>query len=153
MIEVYKDLYIGSGKDLIDTNKDWYIVHAGKEPWHRNAVGYTCRALPKDHEEYLFAIRDKELSLNIIDGSKYYYCNTVFDEAFKFIDNAEGKILVHCNQGQSRSPSIVFLYMASKGWLSNDFIEAKKEFIKLYPFWNPKGIIEWVEEHWDEYVK
>jgi glyoxylate utilization-related uncharacterized protein len=59
MIEVHNNLYIGSGKDLIDTNKDWTIVHAGKEPWHRKAVGYTCRALPKDHKEYLFAIRDK----------------------------------------------------------------------------------------------
>jgi hypothetical protein len=43
--------------------------------------------------------------------------------------------------------------MASKGWLSNDFVEARKEFIKLYPVWVPKGIIEWVAEHWKEYVK
>lgn len=156
MVEVYNNLYVGEDTDLLSTNKKWFIVHCAKEPYHRQAVGYKGRALEKTHKEYLFAERGQELSLNVVDTeSPDYFCKEIFDKAINFIDLGlmQGKVLVQCNKGQSRSPSIAFLYMASKNLLSSDFEQAKKEFTKLYPKWQPKGILLWIKEHWTEYVK
>ena len=46
--------------------------------------------------------------------------NTVWDKAFQFLDKvaaSDGKVLVHCRAGRSRSVSIVVAWaMKSRGW-------------------------------------
>jgi len=156
MIEVYKNLFVGCANDLMFTDKDWYIIHAAKEPYHRQAIGYKERALNKLHKEYLYAIRGNELSLNMIDTpSPDFFKKSMINAALKFIDQGitlEKKVLIHCNEGMSRSPSLAFLYMVSKHLLCPDFEEAKEEFNLIYPDWKPKGIFQWIQANWNEYV-
>jgi hypothetical protein len=45
----------------------WFVVHACKEPYHRKELGYTGRAAPKEHPEYLICRRPGRLILNLID--------------------------------------------------------------------------------------
>jgi len=149
MIEVMQNLFVGNQDDCKDF--DGAIVHAAKEPYHRQFVGYTERAAPKDHPEYLWAVRDNEIALNAVDADKpEFFAISMINAALDFIDTKlnEGlKVLVHCNQGQSRSPSIALLYM--KGRLPDDFTEAEEQFRKIYPGYNPKnGIREYVKAHW-----
>ena len=49
MIEVYPNLFIGSEDDeaAIRGQSGWFIIHACKEPYHRQALGYAGRVPPK----------------------------------------------------------------------------------------------------------
>jgi hypothetical protein len=48
MVEIAKNLYIGSQDDYelnVKFQTDWFVIHACKEPYHRQALGYTGRAV------------------------------------------------------------------------------------------------------------
>lgn len=68
MKEVHKNLWVGDQSDwlIIEPNsRDWMVLHAAKEPWHREFVGYSGRGAPKDSPEYLWALRGNRLALNL----------------------------------------------------------------------------------------
>lgn len=70
MIEIAKNIYVGNEADYemcVQGNAEWAIVHACKEPYHRQAVGYSGRACSKLHPEYLFAERGNRIMLNLVD--------------------------------------------------------------------------------------
>jgi predicted protein tyrosine phosphatase len=132
------------------------VVHCAKEPYHREALGYTSRGAPKDHDEYLFAKRDDRLMLNLVDVDDPKYIRPeIVDTALDFIADhlAEGKrVLVHCNQGMSRGPSIAFAYLARAGLVAGKTHGAAEECFKgLYPDYAPaRGMREYLIENWDE---
>lgn len=79
------------------------------------------------------AKRRDRLILNLVDvKNPAYIAKKIIDEALKFIDQSlkEGqKVLVHCTQGQNRSPGIGLLYLAKEGIIHNrSFEEALAEF-------------------------
>ncbi|MDZ7721057.1 MAG: dual specificity protein phosphatase [Balneolaceae bacterium] len=134
------------------------MVHACKEPCHRQALGYSGRGAPKDHPEYLMAKRGNRLILNLVDAKDpAFISKEIIDEALSFIDEqlSNGqKVLVHCNQGQSRSPGIGLLYLAKEGIIKNrSFKEALTEFEEIYPGMNMAGGMRgFLVGYWDEYM-
>lgn len=161
MIEVAPNLYVGNQLDYENKAKgrDWNVVQACKEPYHRQALGYTGMAGPRDHAEYLFAYRQdgdcRRLILNMVDAPKpEFFPDAMIDEALTFIGKSlEGgfKTLVHCNQGGSRSPSLALLHLRQTNpeWQAMDFADAEKAMALLYPPYDPgKGIRAYVEERW-----
>ncbi len=162
MKEVYKNLFIGNENDYeqkVKNQLEWRVVHACKEPYHRQLLGYTGRAAPKGHPEYLIAMRGNRLFLNIVDAdSPDYIPKEIINKALEFIHEsilADKPCLVHCNLGESRSPSIGLLYLAKHGHISNSsFSIAESEFRKLFPMYNPNnGIRGFIINNWGEYVK
>jgi hypothetical protein len=133
-------------------------VCAAKEPWHREALGYTGKAAPKDHPEYLIARRDNRLILNLVDAPKAEFFNKIIiDAALEFIEeqlSVGKKVLIVCNEGRSRSASICLLYLIKHGIIKGDILEdCEAEFLKVYPEYNPgPGIRGYVKEHWDDYI-
>ncbi len=161
MIEVYQNLYVGDQTDYerkVRNQVGWSIVHACKDPYHRQAVGYSGRGAPKHHPEYLIAKRGHRLMLNLIDPENPAYIpKEIIDEALGFIAqhlNDGKKVLVHCNQGQSRSPGIGMLYLAKEGIIENgSFNEALVEFKSIYPSINMAGGMRgFLEMNWNDYV-
>lgn len=75
MIEVYPNLFVGNEVDAnsILNQSGWFVVHACKEPFHRQALGYSGRAAPKTDPEYLIAKRDNRLILNLVDAADPAY--------------------------------------------------------------------------------
>lgn len=159
MVEIVKNLYIGSQDDYelnVKFQTDWFVIHACKEPYHRQALGYTGRAVANTHPEYLIAERGNRLILNLVDvADPKYIAKEIIDKAIASIDkNREIKnVLVHCNQGMSRSATIGLLYLHHVGIISTDnFKEAEKEFLQLYPNHNPaNGMRIFAETHWGDY--
>ena len=86
MEEIYPNLFIGSDDDykfLSYDLKGWYVIHACKEPYHRNALRYVGRSAPKDHPEYLIAERDGHLILNLVDApDPSYIPKEIIDSTF-----------------------------------------------------------------------
>ena len=71
MVEIFPNLFIGTEQDYeynVKGNPDWVTVHACKYPYHQRELGYTGRAAPKNHPEYLIARRDRRLILNLVDA-------------------------------------------------------------------------------------
>jgi hypothetical protein len=89
MLEVYPNLHVGCETDyerIVRYQDGWWVVHACKEPYHRRALGYSGRAAPKTHPEYLVARRDNRLILNLIDADDPAYIpKEIIDAAIDFI--------------------------------------------------------------------
>ena len=162
MIEVYAGLHIGDERDYelqVKHEDGWRIVHACKDPYHRRELGYTGRGAPKDDPEYLIARRGHRLILNLVDApTPAYIPKEIIDAALEFIQTAlqeEVRVLVHCNQGESRSPGIGLLYLARfTDVLPLETLEAaENSFRSLYPRYNPGGGMRgFMALNWDEYA-
>jgi hypothetical protein len=161
MIEVMGNLFVGGQQDYEGTVKgqaEWAVIHACKEPYHREALGYTGREAMKTHPECLVAVRGNRLMLNMIDADDPKYIQKqMIDSAVLFIAekmNEGKKVLVHCNQGLSRAPAIAMLYMATIGQLpKNSFTAAEMQFKKVYRSYAPaNGIRQFLISHWAEYM-
>jgi predicted protein tyrosine phosphatase len=162
MIEVHPRLFIGTELDYesqVRLQGGWWVVHACKEPYHRQLLGYASRAAPKTHPEYLFARREKKLFLNLVDvDDPNYIPKEIMDEALAFIDDgmrSGDRLLVHCNQGESRSPSIGLLYLAARAnsISSASLPEAEADFRRIYPHYNPKaGMRGFLLRYWSDYI-
>lgn len=163
---IYVGLYCGNDTDWfkfdagdVNTgeNTDWAVLHACKEPFHRQFVGYTGRGAPKGSPEYLWAERGNRLALNIVDAPKpEFFDKRMIDKALDFIElkiNEGHDVFVHCNQGESRSPSLCLLYLIKHDIIKGETLEdCEAEFLKLYPEYNPgAGMRGFVKEHWREY--
>jgi predicted protein tyrosine phosphatase len=143
MREVYKGLWVGDDSDVEKAQeKNWAILHCTKDGphSHRSILGYTAQAAPKG-EEYLTAKRGRELYLNLIDPETD---KLISDEAvnagIKFVREHLEKgdhVLVHCNQGNSRAPSIALLVLHSLGKIPA--VNAMNLFRKIYPNFAPSN--------------
>ncbi|NJY61421.1 dual specificity protein phosphatase family protein [Salinimicrobium sp. CDJ15-81-2] len=160
MIEIDKNLYVGNLMDYnkLQSNPNFYFIQACKEPCHRKAVGYSGRSVVKTHPEYLFAYRPNRLILNMVDTpTGKYFDKILFDKSIEYLNdhlNLNHHVLIHCNQGMSRSPSIGLLYLAlTKKINSTTFSTAKEEFIKIYPEYNPSGVQEFLVDNWSYFMK
>lgn len=160
MKEVIKGLFVGNQAGYENgafIPSEWAFLLAAKEPWHRQALGYTGRAAAKDDPEYLIARRGNKLILNLVDAPKsIFFDKRVIDAGLDFIEEqlSEGKnVGVFCNQGESRSASLALLYLVKHKYIDVDTLEdAEAEFLKLYPEYNPgKGMRGFVKEYWDCY--
>ena len=162
MIEIYKQLYVGNQDDYeysVKSEEGWAVVQACKEPYHRNALGYRGRAAPKTHPEYLIAKRDNRLILNMVDANDPGYIpELIVDTAIQFISEKLGegcKVLLHCNQGMSRSPSIGLLYLVGHTDLlpKSSLKDAEQAFRKVYPLYNPAlGMHGYMQMNWSKYA-
>ena len=153
MIEVFKNLYVGNDTDCrkIQFDIEWSVIHACKT-CHQKALNYT-KSLPSNHPNYLVFRQDRNLYLNLVDMSsiKLEFADPIFETDLKFILEVTGKVLIHCNQGISRSPAIALTYLANQNLISKgSFSFASKEFIKLYKNYNPGlGIKNYLDDRWE----
>jgi len=157
MIEILNNLYIGNLSDFKSANiSDWSFVHA-TQTIHYELMGWDRKYKRpiKVHPNYIKLVQDNRFSLNWVDGKAELYDLTgvgTFNEILDFIDQwiSQRGVLVHCDQGISRSPTVGLLYLAKRAnKISNEsFFDAKNEFFKIYPSYLPSGIGEYVSNNW-----
>lgn len=147
MKEVYKNLFVGDMNDCynLDVVDSSVIVHACKT-CHKEGVGYEGN-LKSDHPNYLIKEQEFDLFLNMVDMERELmakFTNPIMKAAFIFIDKhlkAGHKVLIHCDKGGSRAPSVAMLYLAKiNGW--PDYADAKFCFKDRYPEYHPGTGIE-----------
>jgi len=133
------------------------VVHACKHPCHQRSVGYTGN-LPASHPEYLVAQREHDLYANLVDMDRpldHRFTGPIMAAALDFIeghDRAGRPVLVHCNEGRSRAPTVAMLYLAKRaGALPDDHLEAAEEFRQRYPAYAPgPGVRAYLARHWHD---
>lgn len=149
MKEVYKNLFVGNDNDC--EKFDGAIVHACQSCFARGVHGNIG-------DKKVFENID-DLYLNLLDISSlsYDYAYPIIKKSIEFIDRKikEKQVLIHCNFGMSRSPSIALLYMAKKGYIDNSsFKNAVKDFKKVYNYYSPGfGMHKYFEKYWDDIMK
>ncbi len=154
MKQIYPHLYIGNDMDYmhVDLQGGWAVVHAARDPYHRLALGLEARA-GKEHPEYLFALRGDELCLNLVDAADpKYVSDVIVDTALRFIDqhlSSGREVLIHCNMGRSRSPTIGLAYLGYDHIAPEDYEKALDAFRILYPdYWPSLGMKGYLEQNW-----
>ena len=154
------NFFIGSYSDYqgIANQQDWAFVHATKT-YHYKSLGWEFKLSKqyRSHPNYICYEKDNHFSLNWVDGAAYLYDWTdpeTFIKVLDFIDKwiQNRKVLVHCDQGMSRAPTLGLLYCAKRlKIISNDSFDiAKQEFLNIGSNYNPGGIGEYVKQKWDD---
>jgi protein-tyrosine phosphatase len=100
--------------------------------------------------------RGHHLYLNLIDPPQPLFMMDSFSEFLVFADReiAERHVLIHCNQGESRAPSLTVLYLAKRlGMLPNDsYSSAASEFRAKFPYNPGRGIMTWLTTNWGKII-
>lgn len=157
MKEIALNLFIGSDSDCNHVDNGFAVIHACKT-CHQSGVGYRGN-LSSSHPNYLIFEKENHLYLNMVDMDRELlprYTNPIIKSAFVFIEKHinEKKLLIHCNQGQSRSPSIGLIYLARKQIIaSSTYLKAKTEFSSIYTAFKPgEGIELYMQRNWGDIV-
>lgn len=160
MVEVFDKIFVGDDNDYEAKRRDYNFsyLHCAKHPYHKNIVGYSENPNPTD-AQYLYAHQNGVLALNMVDAKEEkYFSIPMFQYAVLFIRSevAKGKsVLINCNKGESRSPSVALIYLAQMGVVRNDsYTNAKEDFLKIYPKYNPAfGVASFLMTRWNGLVE
>ena len=150
------NIYVGTKADSrLRSDPAWAVVNTAKTV-HVEAKGWS-NAPPRDHPDYLAFEDGQFISFNWVDGASRMYDwsgPAAFVRALDFIDKwYESKnILINCDLGQSRSPTVALLYLAKRLHLipADSFTNSMAAFQLLYPSYAPSGIAQFVSAHWNE---
>ncbi len=155
MQEVLPHLFFGDESACThDGTGSVAVVHACKDPCHRRAVGYSGRKIPTSHPHYLVLEREYDLFLNLIDPPAPLFMMPSFVAFLAFVDKhiEERRVIIHCNQGESRAPTLALLYLAKRtDHLPTDsYQSAARAFSEKHPHRPGRGIQTWLSQHWEE---
>jgi hypothetical protein len=159
MKEVGKSIYVGSDADCFcESRNEWAVIHACKT-CHKRKIGYSGN-LDQSHLFYLIMRDQNHLFLNLVDMDRTLmpvFTNPIMKAALEFIHENIGskRILIHCNEGCSRAPSIALLYLARESLIPNaDYEEARVTFLRNYPTYLPaRGIESYMRQNWIDLLK
>ncbi|WP_300484632.1 phosphatase [uncultured Brachyspira sp.] len=146
MKKLYHNLYVGGDRDCAEFKGA--IVHACQSCFVRSVKGNI-----RDKKVYEM---NNNLYLNLLDISSlsFEYAFPMIKRSMEFIDGyiKDMEVLVHCNFGMSRSPSIALLYMARKCYINNaSFKDALKDFHEIYVYYSPgMGMYRYFDNYWYE---
>jgi protein-tyrosine phosphatase len=154
LTEVIKGIFVGDDSTCCKGTEKLAVVHACKLPCHSKAV--NGKFLDRADPNYL-SVRDPfNLYLNIVDPAIPLFFIETFKIALSFMKEqwaAKRPILIHCNGGWSRSPSLALLFLAkiTKTLPDHSYLSASRPFLLLYPRFSPgAGIKKFLETHWQE---
>lgn len=153
MQKVYDRVWVAGAQECRSGGDGWAVVHACKDPCHRQAVGYQG-SLRSSHSNYLALLREQDLFLNLIDSPKPLFKAASFSTFLDFADTQwrQGRqLLIHCNQGESRAPSLALLLLAKRCSALDDssYAAARAQFTRLFPNYRPgAGIQEYLSANW-----
>lgn len=158
MENIIPRLYVGGDTDYmkVKDKHNWSVLRCCKEGdgGHRDTLGYTGQAAPKG-ASYLSVDQRGRRALNFIDPhDPNFIPMEMIVRGLEFIDKrlASGdNVLVACNAGHSRGPTMAMLYLRSIGELAGNFIQSERIYRTLYHEYDPGiGMRTFARAHWDE---
>lgn len=161
MIEIIDNLFVGDDKtyEKIEDKSGWSVLRCCKEgpDGHRQLLGYKTPGAPKG-KDYLSVRHKNLLALNMLDiDDPNFFSDEMINHGLDFIEErikAGDKVLVACNQGRSRGPSMALMYMRRVGELPVGYRNGYRIFKTLYPKYDPGlGIEHYVKSHYNNLNK
>ncbi len=179
MIEIYDHLFIGTiGEIPMAVKRGFKIVNTA-HTLHYSMHKWSLRG--EDHKDdkcYIVHEDPQTMSINWIDSpdSKFFDYEGQgirnFQKLLMFISKfrREFNVLITCNKGESRAPSVGMLYLAKhtsvlsrmkrlpdpdevlkdEDYFKPTYGEARDRFLKVYPNYYPgQGISSFLIDNWD----
>lgn len=155
-MEVYPRLWVGGDEEYekVKDREGWAFVRAAKygPGGHQQTLNYHTLAAPEGKNKYTVR-RGNLLALNLLDlDDPNFIPDSLVESALSFIGEKLGegkKVLVSCNHGHSRGPSIALLYLRSIGEMPYSFVWAEKIYRVLYQAYEPsQGIRQYLRMRW-----
>ena len=150
IVEVFPNLFVGDADGIPEAKKrGMFIIHAAKEPWHRERLGYKGKAAPQDDHRYLYDANEDEMWCNLVDAHDVKYIpNDLVASIFTLIHRKlyfHQDVFIHCNKGESRAPTMALCYLLK---VVPDYTVEK--FKQVYPAYAPgKGMAAYLERFID----
>lgn len=139
---------IHASSEYIDT--DEFCIYMAKNPFWTD-----CKT-----NELIRRVNGRNaIAVNIVDADDpKYFKVAMFNKLVRLIDDkikSGHKVHIICNKGQSRSASLVLLYLAAKGTIpKNSYAKARFEFEKIYPQYLPGiGISKFLDKTWNLFFR
>jgi hypothetical protein len=151
MRRVYERLYTGGQEDCFEGAARWAVVHACRHPCFRRAAG----RLGVTSESQAHLEDGMNLYLDLIDAPARYFSTPPFEAFLSFAGRHWGRgagLLIHCNQGVSRGPSLAMLFLARYSTVlpAGPYEEASAAFSRLLPGYSPgAGMRSFLGEQWE----
>ena len=149
------NLFIGDDTFCQPGGSNIAVVH-GCKTCHQRILNYKG-SLPNTHAYYLVYPQPYNLYLNLIDPPVPLFKIDSFKMFLNWTMQHVEKsrpILIHCNKGDSRAPSLALILLSKGQHLITDesFEAARTEFMEKYlPLYQPgKGIEVFLRECWGE---
>lgn len=171
MYKIINNLYVGPVSTVPFAKEcNFSVLGCCKYPLHQQNARLSGASkdgylkIGKSEKEYYFAERDHALYCNLIDaGSMEYIPDVIIERSLKFIADeiADGRnVLVVCNNGVSRSPSIALMYLIRYGYFNGyfgriyTFDDVLKVFRKIYPLYSPnKGMFDYTKQFFERHME
>lgn len=144
----FPQILTGDAYDCL-CNGPYNLIHACKS-CHRRVAGQPHPQSPN----YLSTVSNGELYLNMIDPPLPLFRLEMFQHflAYALPRYQQGhQILIHCDQGRSRSRSLALLLGARIGLLpTSDYFTAAAAFeeITQTPYVPGQGLLTFLDQHW-----
>lgn len=153
MIEVATGLFVGDQSACFyDEREDWAVIHACVEPCYNRSIEGAQPA----GEDLLVIEQGRHLYLNMVDPERPRVAPLLVERSLAFMRaHLPGtKVLIHCNDGDSRAPSLALVYLAAEGKIANGtFDEASDALMALYPDYSPgAGIFANFTTRWADII-
>lgn len=153
MFRVHERLYVAGDRSCRTGTENIAVVHACKSPCHQREVGYRG-SLPNHHPNYLVLRRGQDLFLNLVDPPVPLFKPESFIAFMSFAReyyDRGSSLLIHCNQGESRAPSLALVFLAKhlKVIPEESFAVAHAAFVGLYRAYRPGvGLQRFLTDNW-----
>lgn len=155
MEQIIKGIWLGDDDDVPEGRRRHYARLAcckyGPDG-HKDMLGYETPGAPQG-KEYLSAREGDWMALNLLDlDDPTLIPDEVIDTGLRFIKEMYDKgknILIHCNRGHSRGPTMTLMFLRTIGEMPETFLVAEKKFRTLYRKYDPGvGMRSHARERW-----
>lgn len=156
MKQISPNVYVGSDEDYekLKDEKSWAFLRCCKfgSGGHKETLGYDTQAAPEGKNKYVVK-RGNLMALNLLDlHDPHFVPEDAIQAGLYFIRDHvdDNKVLVACNAGHSRGPTVGLMWLRTIGRLPMGFMQAEKVFRDIYPKFDPtQGIEQFARMHWN----
>ena len=147
---LHSNLYFGSNEGFkkLENKLEFAIVHFCKSSFEK----YSNNDKKINIQKNIYELNN-ELFVDIVDEQDPdYFEFEMFVQILKWLNKRE-KVFVHCDYGQSRSPSFCMLYSSKVlKVLRSDFLDCIRVIKKIQPeFVIPSGITKFLKSNWKKF--
>jgi hypothetical protein len=155
MKQISPNVFVGDDADYekVKDSKDWSFVRCCKfgPGGHKDTLGYETQGAPDGKDKY-WVRRGNRLALNLLDLDDPNFIDPeMIQKALDFIrDHVDHfKVLVACNAGMSRGPTMGLMWLRTIGRMPYGFMQSEKHYTNLYRKFDPSpGIEQFARMHW-----
>jgi hypothetical protein len=159
MKQISPSVYVGSDEDYekVKDDKEWATLRCCKfgPGGHKEMLGYDTQAAPEGPNKY-WTKRGRKMALNLLDlDDPNFVPEEAIQQGLDFIrDHVDSqKVLIACNAGVSRGPTMGLMWLRTIGRMPYGFMQSERQYRNLYRDYDPSlGIEQFARSHWSSLV-